>query len=50
MIGDKLYWAFQAGDVGAGIPTGRRLRTKHCLDISVQKLRKRILFRMSIFL
>jgi len=22
MIGDKLYWAFQAGDVSAGIPTG----------------------------
>lgn len=22
MIGEKLYWAFRAGDVGAGIPTG----------------------------
>jgi len=22
MIGEKLYWAFRAGDVGASIPTG----------------------------
>jgi len=22
MIGDKLYWTFQPGDGGAGIPTG----------------------------
>jgi len=22
MIGDKLYWSFRTGDVGAGIPTG----------------------------
>jgi hypothetical protein len=52
MIDDRRKAVLGAPTRGMSAPVSPptlRIRTKHCLDISVQKLRKRNLFRMSIF-